>query len=87
MWLSYNAMRTECDATHSTASVASPGRKPPSDELMSKSDELELFCDEFGLESDELEMFSDEFGYKSDELGLFCDARDHAESVEWRVFA
>ena len=63
------------------------GPKLASDELMSKSDELELFCDEFGLESDELEMFSDEFGYKSDELGLFCDARGHAESVEGRVFA
>ena len=54
MWLSYNAMRSECDATHSTASVASHARKPPSDEFGLKSAEFELFCAEFGYKSAEL---------------------------------
>ena len=80
-------MRFECDVTHSTASVASHTRKRPSAELMSKSDELELFCDEFGLESDELEMFSDEFGLESDELGLFSDELGHVsrQKVEFSL--
>lgn len=51
-------MRFECDATHSTASVACHTRKPP-------SDEFRLFCDELELKSDELESKNDEFGYQA----------------------